>query len=264
MIYIWVSYHIWYHDFVTSILHVYSIVSCDVIYIYIRPRLIINSSPSSESYMRQWTGSLLRQVIAWTCSAPSHYLNICWLIANWTHRNKLLWNLNQNTKIFYSWKCIRKCWLRNGVHFVQWEMSYILPFSAVACERYLGTFWPLRYKELVTLKRVGLVFCFCIAYPGISVMPFVAMFNSWKPNILCVFFAISPLWLLIFITVHVFLCILVMAMIYVSIIRRALQLQKQVTHFSPCRFGLGKLKSYLCCHLATQIIRVVKILPRVR
>ena len=30
---------------------------------------------------------------------PSHYLHVFWLIFNWTHRNKLHWNLNQNTKL---------------------------------------------------------------------------------------------------------------------------------------------------------------------
>ena len=31
-------------------------------------------------------------------SVPSHYLNQCWLIANWALRNKLLWNSNHNTR----------------------------------------------------------------------------------------------------------------------------------------------------------------------
>ena len=101
-------------------------------------------------------------------------------------------------------------------------------FSAVACERYLGTFWPLRYKELVTLSRAGLVFFLCIAYPGISVTPLIAVFNSWKPNVPCLFFAICPMWLVVFVIAHVFLCVSGMAITYVSIIRRALQLQKQV------------------------------------
>ena len=34
------------------------------------------------------------------CSAPSHHLNQCWIIINWAHRNKLQWNLNQNTQLF--------------------------------------------------------------------------------------------------------------------------------------------------------------------
>ena len=38
--------------------------------------------------------------------APRQYLNQCWLVVNWTHRNKLQWNLNRNTKLilFYSYK----------------------------------------------------------------------------------------------------------------------------------------------------------------
>ena len=34
---------------------------------------------------------------AW--SAPSHYLNQCWNIVNWTLRNKLQWNFNRNYNI---------------------------------------------------------------------------------------------------------------------------------------------------------------------
>ena len=32
--------------------------------------------------------------------APSHYLNQCWVLVNWTLRNKLQRNFNQNTKLF--------------------------------------------------------------------------------------------------------------------------------------------------------------------
>ena len=35
-------------------------------------------------------------------SAPSHYLNQCWLIVNCTLKNKLQWNLNQNTKLCFT------------------------------------------------------------------------------------------------------------------------------------------------------------------
>ena len=30
---------------------------------------------------------------------PSHYLNQCWVIVNWTLGNKLQWNFDQNTKL---------------------------------------------------------------------------------------------------------------------------------------------------------------------
>ena len=33
-------------------------------------------------------------------SAPSHYLKQCWVIVNWTLKNNLQCNLNQNTKFF--------------------------------------------------------------------------------------------------------------------------------------------------------------------
>ena len=32
--------------------------------------------------------------------APSHYLNQCWNIVNWTLKNKLQWNFNQISKLF--------------------------------------------------------------------------------------------------------------------------------------------------------------------
>ena len=35
-----------------------------------------------------------------TWSAPSHYLNQCWDIVNWTLRNKLQWTLNRNSNLF--------------------------------------------------------------------------------------------------------------------------------------------------------------------
>ena len=44
-----------------------------------------------QHWFRQW-------LVAY--SAPSHYLNQCWVIANWTLRNKLQWNFYQNTKLF--------------------------------------------------------------------------------------------------------------------------------------------------------------------
>ena len=44
-----------------------------------------------QHWFRQW-------LVAF--SAPSHYLNLRWDIVNWTLRNKLQWNFNQNTKLF--------------------------------------------------------------------------------------------------------------------------------------------------------------------
>ena len=42
--------------------------------------------------MRQRTGSALHQEMACHLVAPSHFFNQCWLIVNWTFRNKPQWN----------------------------------------------------------------------------------------------------------------------------------------------------------------------------
>ena len=53
--------------------------------------LHIYISESGQHWYRQWFVAYL---------SPSHYLNQCWVIANWTLRNKLQWNFNQNTQHF--------------------------------------------------------------------------------------------------------------------------------------------------------------------
>ena len=50
--------------------------------------------------MRQWTNHHLFRWWFGVWPAPSHYLNQCWNIINWTHGNKLQWNLNRNLYIF--------------------------------------------------------------------------------------------------------------------------------------------------------------------
>ena len=50
-------------------------------------------------------------------SAPSHYLNQCWTIVNWTLGNKLPWNLNRDFWIFIQ---------ENTFENVVWKMAAIL------------------------------------------------------------------------------------------------------------------------------------------
>ena len=50
-------------------------------------------SELGQHWFRQW-------LVAY--SAPSHYRNQCWFIVNWTLRNKLQWNSNQNTSLNFS------------------------------------------------------------------------------------------------------------------------------------------------------------------
>ena len=51
-----------------------------------------------------------------TRSVPSHYLNQCWNIVNWTLRNKLQWNLNRNSYIS----------IQENAFKIVWKMAIIL------------------------------------------------------------------------------------------------------------------------------------------
>ena len=60
----------------------------------------LNSSPPSAAYMRQWIGSALVKIMACRLLGVSRYLNQCWVVVNWTFRNKLQWYFNQKSKLF--------------------------------------------------------------------------------------------------------------------------------------------------------------------
>ena len=60
----------------------------------------LNPLRPSDAYMRRWSNHhWFRQWLV-DRSAPSHYLNQCWNIVNWTIGNKLQWNSNRNSNIF--------------------------------------------------------------------------------------------------------------------------------------------------------------------
>ena len=70
----------------------------------------VNSSPPSAAYMRQWTGSALVQIMACRLFSAKPYLSQCWLIVNWTLRDKFHWNFSRNSNIF-----IQENAFKNGV-----------------------------------------------------------------------------------------------------------------------------------------------------
>ena len=53
------------------------------------PRISVRES--DQHWFRQWLGAY---------SAPSHYLNQCWVIVNWTLRNKLQWIFSPKSNFF--------------------------------------------------------------------------------------------------------------------------------------------------------------------
>ena len=68
-------------------------------------------------------------VVTWM--APSHYLNECWSIVNWTLGNKLHWNLNRNFYIFIQ---------ENAFENVLWKMAAILS-------------WPQCVNRVLAMKK---------------------------------------------------------------------------------------------------------------
>ena len=74
------------------------------------PAKPLNSLRLSDAYI--CVGNL---TIIW--SAPSHYLNQCWYIVNWTPRNKLQLNVNRNSYTFIQ---------ENPFENVVWKMAAIL------------------------------------------------------------------------------------------------------------------------------------------
>ena len=71
-------------------------------------------SESVQHWFRSW-------LVAY--SAPSYYLNQCWVIVNWAVRNKLQWHLKFYD--FHSRKCIWKCRLPEWQPFCPGEIELI-------------------------------------------------------------------------------------------------------------------------------------------
>ena len=88
----------------------------------------LNSLRLSDAYMLQYTNHhwFWQWLVAWM--GPSHYLNQCWNIVDWTLRNKLQWNLNQNSHIFIQ---------ENAFEKVIWKMAAIL--SRPLCVKILSS-----------------------------------------------------------------------------------------------------------------------------
>ena len=87
----------------------------------------INSLRPSDAFMRQQTNHhwFRLWLVAWP--APSHYLNQCWNIVNWTIGNKPQWNLKRNSYIFIE---------ENAFENVVWKMASIL--SRPQCAKTVG------------------------------------------------------------------------------------------------------------------------------
>ena len=78
----------------------------------------------------------------------------CWNIDNWTHRNKLLWNVNRNWHIFIK-KRIRKCRLEK-------RRALCLGLSAIKCaiifviETFINTDFDCQLN--IDIRKAGIFF----------------------------------------------------------------------------------------------------------
>ena len=70
--------------------------SAPLTHLSVVPHICVNEL--DQHFFRQW-------LVAW--SVPSHYLDQCWLLVNWSLRNKLQWNSNPNTELFIQEKAFK-------------------------------------------------------------------------------------------------------------------------------------------------------------
>ena len=75
----------------------------------------------------------ITRIVIWT--APSHYLNHCWNIVNWTLGNKLQWNFNRNSNIFIQENALENVVCKMASICLGLNVSNILAL-ALAC-------WPI-------------------------------------------------------------------------------------------------------------------------
>ena len=126
---------------------------------------------------------------------PSHYLNQCWNIVDWTLGNKLKWNLNQNSNIFIQanafenviWKmvaylCCPQCVKhRNGIERCSnanfsslvaqkvslWYLVVLLMITQLAPWQLFNSLWPsnARWRQRSGLTLAQVMAC-CLTAPS--------------------------------------------------------------------------------------------------
>ena len=79
--------------------------------------VLLNSLWPTNAILWYRSGSTLAQVMAWCLTAPSHYLNQCWLTINRAPWNSFIWGHYYNIWGYQSidedWNCIFKIALRS-------------------------------------------------------------------------------------------------------------------------------------------------------
>ena len=87
-------------------------------------------------------------------TAPSHYLNKCWNIVNWTLRSKLQWNFNRNLNIFIQENTLQ-------IPSVKWRpfclgLNVLIRDTVLTLYGFLGVGWFASELCRINSKRRGL------------------------------------------------------------------------------------------------------------
>ena len=112
--------------------------------------VIINTWWPSDAIWIHRFGSTLAQVMAWchdpwSYLAPSHYLNQCWFIVNWTLGTKLKWSFNKNTKLFFN---------ENASENIVCEMAVILSRGRWVNEVIVSNFLWLSQSTILSMHSL--------------------------------------------------------------------------------------------------------------
>ena len=99
-----------------------------------------DTSVAGDGYMRQWTGSSFNQIMACRRTAPSHYVNQCWIIVYWTFWNKIQSNFHRNSwaqtrpwRGFLWWRSRWKQAVTKHVKFTSFSLNDRSIFPAKIC-----------------------------------------------------------------------------------------------------------------------------------
>ena len=71
---------------------------------------------------------------------PNHYLTQCWVIFNWTLRNKLQWHFDKKNRTFHSRKCFENvCEMAAILSRRRWvnRLKHLLGQISTTCSRYI-------------------------------------------------------------------------------------------------------------------------------
>ena len=97
----------------------------------------------------------------------------CWNIVNWTHRNKLQWNVNRNSYIFIQEKALES---------VVWEITAIMSrpqcVNKEKCEAFCDVHWQNKCYPVFENENIPIYGIYCLRNNGLK--RWNMNLKSWK------------------------------------------------------------------------------------